>query len=201
MPLVLLHGWGADSSVFAEFAQSLSRIRPIILVDLPGFGGSDSWSDISLEELLDVLANQLPDQFHLLGWSLGGMLATTFCQRFPQRVGKLITLASNACFVASDHWPKAMAANTFQQFCQFFAQSPLSCLKQFVGLESQGDRQQRQLLKTLRPFTQVDTNQNWQQALALLGELDNRHTLANLDTPGFASVWRWRCSGAGSCRR
>ncbi|MDM3870712.1 malonyl-ACP O-methyltransferase BioC [Porticoccus sp. W117] len=185
IPLVMLHGWGADSSIFAEFAQSLAQQRPVILVDLPGFGGSQQWLQVGLDELLEILASQLPPQCHMLGWSLGGMVATAFCARFPERVGKLATLASNARFVASSEWPKAMEASTFQQFCQFFEQSPQACLKQFIGLESQGDSQQRQLLKTLRPFAQVDTNSNWQQTLALLGQLDNRDALAALSIPGL----------------
>ncbi|MCV6604500.1 MAG: malonyl-ACP O-methyltransferase BioC [Porticoccaceae bacterium] len=185
LPLVLIHGWGADSSVFAGFARSLSRSRPVILVDLPGFGNSQPWTHLDQEELLAALARQLPVQFHLLGWSLGGMLATAFCNRYPGRVGKLITLASNACFVASENWPSAMDADTFQQFCAFFEQSPQACLKQFAGLQSQGDGQQRQLLKNLRPFAQSATNHNWQQALALLGDMDNRSALASLATPGL----------------
>ncbi|MGS2724371.1 malonyl-ACP O-methyltransferase BioC [Porticoccus sp. GXU_MW_L64] len=185
VPLVLLHGWGAGSGIFAEFAQSLAQQRPVVLVDLPGFGNSQQWLQMGLDDLLETLANQLPPQCHLLGWSLGGMLATAFCARFPERVGKLITLASNARFVASDHWRKGMEADTFQQFCQFFEQSPQACLKQFFGLQSQGDSQQRQLLKALRPFTQVATNDNWRQALGLLGQLDNRDAVAALSSPGL----------------
>ncbi|UTW44152.1 malonyl-ACP O-methyltransferase BioC [bacterium SCSIO 12696] len=185
LPLVLLHGWGADSGIFTDFASALAETQPVMLVDFPGFGGSDVWPQVDLDSLLNALSQQLPERFNLLGWSLGGMLATAFCARCPQRVNKLITLATNVCFVARDTWHSAMEKTTFAQFCQFFDRDPAACLKQFIGLEAQGDQQQRQLLKTLRPFAQAATNSNWNQALALLGELDNRRALAELPVPGL----------------
>ena len=183
-PMVLLHGWGADSTVFNGFAESLTQHRDVILVDLPGFGGSEPWPHLQLAALLDALSAQLPERFSLLGWSLGGMVATAFCDRFPERVSHLITLAANARFVAGDNWPTAMPPKTFRQFCGFFDKSPEACLKQFVGLETQGDSRQRQLLKALR-LLPADTNSNWNRALALLGEIDNRAALVNLLVPGL----------------
>ena len=184
-PLVLLHGWGADSTIFAGFAEVMAQSRDVILVDLPGFGGSEPWLQMDLEALFETLSNHLPDRFSLLGWSLGGMIASAFCERFPERVTKLITLAANACFVADREWRTAMPAKTFRQFCGFFNATPEACLKQFVGLEAQGDNQQRQLTKALRRFSAAETNHNWNQSLALLGEIDNRRALAGLSMPGL----------------
>lgn len=187
-PLVLLHGWGSDSRVFDDFATRLAEYHRVILVDLPGFGGSELWPQVTLDTVLAALGSQLPERFSLLGWSLGGMLATAFCDRHPHRVSRLVTLAANACFVASGQWPDAMPEKTFKQFCQFFEASPQACLKQFVGLQTQGDSQQRALMKTLRgfmPSSPQESNRNWCQALALLGEIDNRTALTHLKLPGL----------------
>lgn len=189
LPLVLLHGWGSDSRIFDTFIERLRQQRPVIAVDLPGFGASGPWPDVSMALILDALAGQLPERFDLLGWSLGGMIATAFTAEFPQRVNKLITLACNATFVVREQWPAAMPAAVYEQFCDFFAAAPADCLKQFCGLQSKGDLQQRQLIKQLRNIL-PDTsgadwppNDNWRQWLALMGEIDNRNLLAGLECP------------------
>ncbi|WIO74746.1 malonyl-ACP O-methyltransferase BioC [Porticoccaceae bacterium LTM1] len=184
-PLVILHGWGAASDIMLPLAERLANDRPVWLVDLPGFGGSEQWPEFSLDGLLEQLSEQLPSSCVLMGWSLGGMIATAFVARYSGRVSKLITLASNAQFVADRDWRSAMPAKTFSRFCQFFAESPGACLKQFIGLEAQGDQAQRELMKQLRPFVAVESNCNWNEGLELLGTLDNRSALQSLAIPGL----------------
>lgn len=184
-PLVILHGWGAASGILLPMAERLASNRPVWLVDLPGFGGSEQWPEFSLDGLLEQLSEQLPSSFVLMGWSLGGMIATAYAARYSGRVSKLITLASNVRFVVDSDWQCAMPKKIFSQFCQFFAESPSACLKQFIGLEAQGDQAQRELMKQLRPFSAVESNSNWNEGLDLLGTLDNRNALQSLSVPGL----------------
>jgi malonyl-CoA O-methyltransferase len=187
-PLVLLHGWGGDSSTFTGLIKALTKKRPIITLDLPGFGGSEQWLDFesseqSVETLLAAIAQQLPEQFDLLGWSLGGMLAVQFCHQYHTRVRHLITLASNAVFAEVDDWPAAMPKQTYEEFCGYFSAQPMACLKQFCGLQAQGDSDRGRLFKTLRGQLPQRTNSNWLAALKLLGLLDNRDALRQIDIP------------------
>lgn len=71
-PIVWLHGWGFDSQIWSDILPHLLALPSqyqIFLVDLPGFGSSScmSWSTFK-----STLLSQLPTQFTLLGWSLGG---------------------------------------------------------------------------------------------------------------------------------
>lgn len=183
-PLVLIHGWGSDSSVWRELIPLLQQRFDVISVDLPGFGASPpcSWQ---LEELLRQLADTLPEKVILAGWSLGGMVATAFADQYPQRVEILITMATNPSFVCRDDWPHAMAAPLFQAFRDYFQRDEINCLKQFAALQVKGDSLERNTLRALRGLPVNSPHSGWGDALQLLGSLDNRQALARLTVPSL----------------
>lgn len=182
--LVLLHGWGNNSRTWAPVIDGLRAIAPLQTLDLPGFGDSLALDNYSLESVLATLAAQLPERCVLVGWSLGGMLAVQLAARLPKQVLGVISLAANACFVARDGYPQAMAPAVNAQFNAQFAAQPQAALKLFAGLMAQGDANERSLLKQLRSLPgDAVINDNWLAALELLAQLDNRALLAQLRQP------------------
>ncbi|MDB2547468.1 alpha/beta fold hydrolase, partial [Porticoccaceae bacterium] len=99
-PLVLIHGWGADSQIWGDLPQQLSEWADVITLDLPGFGASEALQHYSADSMLQWMHRALPDQSLLLGLSLGGMLCHRYAATYPQRVSGLILLSSNRQFVA-----------------------------------------------------------------------------------------------------
>lgn len=186
-PLVLLHGWGCDSRTWEPLLPALRQYCDVIALDLPGFGDSPPQGAFSLESVLALLEASLPPRAALLGWSLGGMLAVALAARCPQRVTRVITLASNVRFVADSHWPHAMAPRINQQFNAGFERDPEAGLRRFTGLMARGDQRERELLKSLRARVPANAsiNEHWKQSLTLLSELDNRASLAGLRQPGL----------------
>lgn len=84
--LLLLHGWGVDSSTLVPLAQKLSNSRNCVLIDLPGFGKSEeppsAWS---VDDYTDMIERFIADHFHqpvdLLVHSFGGRIALKLCAR------------------------------------------------------------------------------------------------------------------------
>ena len=82
--------------------------------------------ETQLINIFDVLDRNFQAQLDLvaevevvIGWSLGGQLATQLVNTFYEQTGQtkiLITLASNPCFVTNDNWQTAMPADVFSQF-------------------------------------------------------------------------------------
>lgn len=92
LPLVLLHGFCEDASVWDGFLPFLQDIR-LIRVDLPGFGASEpapangmtNYAE-ALRAVLDALA---VDTCVLVGHSMGGYAALEFAEKNPQRLAGL----------------------------------------------------------------------------------------------------------------
>ena len=92
LPLVLLHGFCEDSSVWDGFVPFLQDIR-LIRVDLPGFGASDpvlpSGMDVYAEALRTVLDALAVEVCILVGHSMGGYVALEFAEKNPERLAGL----------------------------------------------------------------------------------------------------------------
>jgi pimeloyl-ACP methyl ester carboxylesterase len=97
--VVLLHGWGASSALFAPAMNGLAHAFTLIAPDFPGFGATApppvGWSVGDYAEwvisLLDVRGIARP---HIIGHSFGGRVAIKLASRWPDRVDKLVLTGS-----------------------------------------------------------------------------------------------------------
>lgn len=184
--LVLLHGWGCDSSSWSPIMTQLQSLAQVVAIDLPGFGATPALNSFSLDAVVEFIATRLPDRCVVMGWSLGGMLALQVAARYPEKVSQVITLASNAKFVAVRDYPSAMPLPVNRQFNKSFSADPAATLKLFSGLLVQGDANERALLKKVRGLiTQQSITSTWRDALQLLAQLDNREIFSGLSQPGL----------------
>jgi len=185
-PLVLVHGWGADSQIWAELPQQLRQFADVMTVDLPGFAQSPALEHYSETALHQWMAELLPERCYLMGLSLGGMLCSGFAARYPQSVAGLITLSSNIQFVATEANSAALDSQQYLEFLEAYNDDPKSCLKRFAGLQAQGDQQQRQLIRQLRGMRVELDSDSGAQLLQLLGEIDNQLSLSQIGCPTLA---------------
>lgn len=185
-PVVLIHGWGADSAIWGQLPQRLSEFCDVLTLDLPGFGDTPRLEVCDVNALIDWLARRLPQRCVLIGLSLGGMLSAAFAAVHPQRIKGLVTIASNARFVAGEQWSHAMPAGEFDDFLALWQQNQKLCLKRFQGLEAQGDGDDRLILRQLRALDEGMNPLSAEDYLYLLGSLDNRAAFRQLHCSALA---------------
>ncbi|MBD2043499.1 alpha/beta fold hydrolase [Microcoleus sp. FACHB-672] len=95
-PIILSHGWGPNSNVWYYAKRQLSKHFRVIVWDMPGLGKSTrpKNKDYSVEkfagDLEAVVAIAGDKPAILLGHSMGGMVALTFCRLFPELLGKRV---------------------------------------------------------------------------------------------------------------
>jgi 3-oxoadipate enol-lactonase len=98
-PLVLLHGYPLDRTIWNTLAELLEGEFDLLIPDLRGFGASDVMeADRSIIGYASDLA-RLMDHLHLkkvhiVGHSMGGYVALAFAREFPLRTGGLGLIAS-----------------------------------------------------------------------------------------------------------
>lgn len=176
--LILLPGWGLGPGALQPLAEALNvQGLPAELAELPALTSSDPavW--------LDELDARLPGDCWLGGWSLGGMLATALAARRGARCRGLLTLASNACFVARAGWPSAMDEPTFAVFRAGCAADAAATLKRFAMLCAQGCSDARALGRQLQQRLPAQEPQQLLAGLDVLAALDNRAALAGFAGP------------------
>lgn len=101
-PLVLVHGYPHNRSLWAEQSQALADAARVLAVDLRGHGESDAPDgpysmDVFADDcarLLDVIGIHQPVVFG--GLSMGGYVTFAFWRRYPERVAGLILAATRA---------------------------------------------------------------------------------------------------------
>ncbi|NNL56614.1 MAG: alpha/beta fold hydrolase [Pseudomonadales bacterium] len=139
--LLLLHGWGASSSIWGAVREQLALEFNLFMLDLPGHGVNTGEYCDSVEDFYRLferdVAPLLPERFGVLGWSLGGMLGSLIAARNPC-VNALVTVASNPLFIAQPGWPQAMPAADFEQFSAQLRSRGISALQRFVALQTRG---------------------------------------------------------------
>jgi pimeloyl-ACP methyl ester carboxylesterase len=100
-PLVLIHGYPLDHSIWDEVTPLLFPTFDLILPDLRGFGASDSTATpYSMADLASDIAGLLDhlgiESAFVAGHSMGGYVALAFAQAHPSRVRGLALVASQA---------------------------------------------------------------------------------------------------------
>ncbi len=100
-PLVLVHGYLGSSEMWNLQKNSLSKHFRIIAPALPGFGESyniksvDSISAMA-KTIFQILDEKNIKDFHLMGHSMGGMIAQEMVKISGQRINKLICFATGS---------------------------------------------------------------------------------------------------------
>ncbi|WP_337263976.1 MULTISPECIES: pimeloyl-ACP methyl ester esterase BioH [unclassified Serratia (in: enterobacteria)] len=171
--LVLLHGWGLNAEVWSCTLDRLTPHFRVHLVDLPGYGRSQGYGELSLPQMADILLAAAPARAYWLGWSLGGLVTGQVALMQPERVAGLITVASSPCFAAQEDWP-GIRPDVLSGFQQQLSQDFKRTVERFLALQTLGSesaRQDARLLKT------VVLNQPMPSVAVLNGGLDMLRTV------------------------
>ncbi len=106
-PLMLVHGFPLDHTLWNETASLLESDFDLILPDLRGFGASTTvdapylMSDMA-DDLAVLLDHLGVEKTALAGHSMGGYVALAFAKKYPQRVSGLALVSSQAAADAPD---------------------------------------------------------------------------------------------------
>ncbi len=178
VPIVLLHGWGCDSQIWQPLLPLFNQWSDVITIDL-------TYKNKTTDSLCDEIISQLPPQFILCGWSLGGMLAIRIAARYPEIVYGLITLASNVSFVANDRWPDGMSADTYKGFYALFEKNAKNGLKRFSLLQVHGDVESKSQLQWLQSLPNTRDDEDLLHGLDMLASIDNYEYIPSVSCPAL----------------
>ena len=100
IPLLLIHGYPFDHTMWFSTIASLGSKAKVIAPDLPGFGKEPALRGTkpSMEAYADFLVRQLGDYHYekvaVAGMSMGGYVALAFAEKHPSRITCLGLISS-----------------------------------------------------------------------------------------------------------
>lgn len=184
-PIVLLHGWGLSSAVWAPLRAALDPSLDVRIIDLPGHGNAASAGD-SLESWSDAVLAQLPESSLLVGWSLGAQLALHLARHHPDHIARLVLISATPRFVQAEDWQAAMPADTLADFRRSFDAEPAGTQRRFIALQGLGDARRREVVNGLgSAATPPDDARRAALAdgLGLLASIDLRSAVPEIRQP------------------
>ena len=119
-PVMLIHGVGADASSWDAIAAALCSDFRILRLDLRGHGrsghivGASSLDDFVCD-VLDVLAATGVARAHIVGFSLGGMIAQSLALQHPATIDRLVLLSAVAGRTAEERERVQVRLATLQE--------------------------------------------------------------------------------------
>lgn len=165
--ILLITGWGGGAELlkplYEALAQKGHRVERINIFN--ALNDDILRQQVELAVKFDVI----------IGWSLGGQLATLLVDQIWKKYAEqkvLITLASNPCFVAQADWTTAMPVETFIQFKQSFEQDAISTLKRFGLLVCQGASSAKKDFVAMQKLIRPQSIALLRQGLQLLEQLN-----------------------------
>ncbi len=101
LPLILIHGFGEDGTIWKNQIEKFSEKFLLIVPDIPGSGKSTLLKDGDIDEYSVVIKAIIDNEaingpVVLLGHSMGGYISLAFAEKFPEQVKALGLLHSTA---------------------------------------------------------------------------------------------------------
>lgn len=152
-PIVLLHGFAMHGGLFASLLPALIRRFRVHVVDLPGHGWSAPMPMPDLAGVaatIDAATAAIGEPVVVVGWSLGGQVALQWALARPDRVRRLVLVATTPSFVTRDSWRSALAAETLARFGDELGVAYRLTLLRFLTLQMRGSDCGRRTLAQLR---------------------------------------------------
>lgn len=194
--LVLVHGWGLGSVIWESVLPQLVQQRDVYTLAMKGYFPADQKQDCVL-----------PDEFIVVGFSLGGVVASL---GYSDLLGEidlrsnmkgLVTVGTNARFVANNNWPKAMPSDAFNVFSNQLNQGEdavKKVLTKFSGLQCQSSPGMREEIRFLREQAKLgaECGQTPDQmvlnaGLTVLASADLRRVWKELSVPSLHHFGRY----------
>jgi len=172
---VLLHGWGMSQGVWQLIKPELEFLYSgkVRCLDLPGYGDNNaSLSPYTLHDAAKQVSEQLKPQSVLMGWSLGGLFAIYIAKHWPEKVSKVILVASTPLFAEQLPWA-GIKPKVLTQFKEQLLQERSKTIERFLAIQAMGSESARDDVKQLKQLLSQSAPPNNEALSAGLDILQN----------------------------
>lgn len=192
--ITFLHGWGVNQAVWHPLQEQLQATFEVTCLDLPGFGSAHDHNvpDYSFEHVCALIDEQILAPTILVGWSLGGLVASQLAIQSPCKIKALITVASSPCFIEKEGWP-GISPDVLSSFHQQLSTNAQKTINNFLKIQAMGSPHIRDDIKLLRNLVMqypIPNQQTLDDSLSLLESVDLRSEINKIKVPMYRMYGR-----------
>ena len=171
VPVVFVPGLMCTGRIYQHQVESLADTHPVLL--------ANHWSQPTMGEIAAQILGNAPDQFALVGTSMGGYVAFEIMRQAPNRVAGLVLIDTTAR-------PETSEASAKREVLIKLAESDLDAVtEQLLPRLSHPDRMNlpavRGVIQAMATSLGKEVFQRQQRAI--MGRADSRPTLAGIACP------------------
>ncbi len=182
-PLIFLHGFNENSSIWNLIVPEVSKLYQCILIDLPGFGQSPLPANLTVKYMANAV-HRVMDELTinkpvLIGHSMGGYVCLEFANLYPDELSGAALFHSTA--IADTDDKKENRIKTLE----FLDKNPVNAFfKVFIpGLFAPQNLKSELLLQTQNIIKQTHKDSVIAGTKAMLERLDRTDVLKNSSIP------------------
>lgn len=184
-PLILLHGMGYNAGYWQLQIKAFAPRFKTIAWNMPGYGGAPPMTPMTfsgLSQRLGALMDRLEiAKAHILGHSMGGMVALDFAATHPERVKSLILFGASPAFPPPDSdFAKAFVA---ARLAPLAAGGSMADVARDMKNDHFGPRADPEGVKISTTTLAACPVETYRQALACLTTFDRREALDKIAMP------------------
>ena len=190
LPLIFLHGLNGDAEQWRPQLDTFSDRYRAIAWDMPGYGDSAPLPTMTFPALTDALATLFDrlsiETAHLVGHSIGGMIAQTFAHRYPDRLRSLTLVATSAASGQRAHDDSALERHqrlVEQQLAPLDRGATLTELAPKIIENLIGDQSDPTGLEQAILSQAGLSEHGYRAAINCLANFDQESTLADIQVP------------------
>lgn len=183
--IIFLHGWGFNAQIWSNVTPYYSKKFKLHVIDLPGYGKNKNFSCYFLSDIIELISRYAPKESVLIGWSLGGLIASKIAIQYPKKFNGLIVISSSPCFCEKKNWP-GVKTKILNNFALQLRNNFQNTMNRFFSIQLLGAKKQINNIRKLKEnfFSQPEPSfQTLMSGLQILKNTDIRYSLQYLKIP------------------
>lgn len=170
--------------MFDDLIPRLPDTWQIHAPNLPGHGDAPFAQPFDIAEIADKFAARIAQPAHILGWSLGSLVALYMAARHPEKVKSLCLTAGFAKLAAAEDYPEGLTHPALAKMIGAFHQDYAKHIKLFLQLQLLHTPNASDILNKILPdLVRHGTPSALESALKAVEQADARTFLPQIRQP------------------
>ncbi|WP_367675278.1 alpha/beta fold hydrolase [Buchnera aphidicola] len=184
--IILIHGLGFNKKIWFYLKKKLKKNFNIKILNLHTPKKKYHFY-LELQKFIQKKILYIPKNSILIGWSLGGLLASILTLKIQEKIKLLITISSSPCFIKKKSWTGLKIKKINKLKKELIYNYPIT-IKNFLNLQKnlskKNEKKIKILYKKIINYKQPNT-QSLNFNTKILKKIDTRKLIKKINIPIF----------------